>query len=119
PERVEVKMPLRASLAGVDCGGGEPLIRRLFEPLGYTVEVQRATLAERFPRWGESDLYGITVEGRQTVQTLLAHLYVLIPVLDNMKHYYVGEEEIDKLLRRGEGWLAAHPDKEPIRRRYL
>jgi 3' terminal RNA ribose 2'-O-methyltransferase Hen1 len=119
PERIGEAMPLRARLAAVDCDGGEALIRRLFEPLGYTVSVERALLDERFPEWGSSDLYGITLEGRQTVQNMLAHLYVLIPVLDNRKHYYVDEAEIDKLMRRGEGWLAAHPDKELITRRYL
>ena len=50
---------------------------------------------------------------------LLNHLYVLIPVLDLQKHYLIGQDEIEKLLARGEGWLAAHPDREQIARRYL
>jgi 3' terminal RNA ribose 2'-O-methyltransferase Hen1 len=50
---------------------------------------------------------------------LLTHLYVLIPVLDDEKHYWVGEDEIDKLLRKGEGWLPQHPERELITRRYL
>jgi len=83
------------------------------------VTVERAPLDTRFPQWGESDLYSLTIEADQTVRNLLAHLYVLIPVLDNAKHYYVGEEEVEKLLRRGEGWLAEHPEKELIARRYL
>ena len=56
---------------------------------------------------------------RHDVQDLLAHLYVLIPVLDNEKHYWVGEDEIQKLLNRGEGWLAQHPEKDLIVSRYL
>ncbi len=119
PERVGETMNLRAMLAAVDCDAGEPLIRRLFEPLGYTVRIERAPLDPQSPSWGESDLYTVTIEGAQTVQNLLAHLYVLIPVLDNAKHYYVDEAEIDKLMRRGEGWLASHPDKELITSRYL
>src|SRR5205823_7271559 len=47
------------------------------------------------------------------------HLYVLVPVLDNEKHYWVGDEEVEKLLRRGEGWLATHPEREAIAHRYL
>jgi 3' terminal RNA ribose 2'-O-methyltransferase Hen1 len=47
------------------------------------------------------------------------HLYVLIPVFDNAKHYWIGEDEIEKLLAKGEGWLAGHPEKEEITRRYL
>jgi hypothetical protein len=49
----------------------------------------------------------------------LTHLYVLIPVLDNDKHYWVGNDEIEKLLKRGEGWLQQHPEKEMIVDRYL
>ena len=56
---------------------------------------------------------------RPRLQDLLAHLYVLIPVLDNEKHYWVGEDEIQKLLNRGEGWLAQHPEKDLIVSRYL
>lgn len=119
PELVGTQMPLQATLAVVDCDGGEDLIRRLFEPLGYTVTVERAILDPRFPQWGESDLYTVTVAAHQTVQNLLAHLYILIPVLDNTKHYFVDTAEIDKLLRRGEGWLAEHPEKNLITRRYL
>ena len=50
---------------------------------------------------------------------MLAHLYVLVPVLDDEKHYWVGEDEVEKLLRHGEGWLAAHPERDLIARRYL
>jgi 3' terminal RNA ribose 2'-O-methyltransferase Hen1 len=44
---------------------------------------------------------------------------VLIPTLDNDKHYFVSENEIEKLLQKGEGWLKEHPEKEQIIRRYL
>jgi 3' terminal RNA ribose 2'-O-methyltransferase Hen1 len=43
----------------------------------------------------------------------------LIPVLDDDKHYWVGDDEVEKLLKRGEGWLAAHPERETIVNRYL
>jgi hypothetical protein len=48
------------------------------------------------------------------LQDLLTHLYVLIRVLDNEKHYWVANDEIEKLLKRGEGWLGAHPEKDLI-----
>jgi 3' terminal RNA ribose 2'-O-methyltransferase Hen1 len=44
---------------------------------------------------------------------------VLIPVLDAQKHYWVGDDEVEKLLARGEGWLPNHPDRELIVNRYL
>ncbi len=61
----------------------------------------------------------LEIRATTTLQKLLTHLYVLIPVLDNEKHYWVGEDEIEKLLKRGEGWLGAHPEKELIVARYL
>ena len=42
-----------------------------------------------------------------------------MPVFDNQKHYFVGDDEMEKLLAKGSGWLAGHPEKEEITRRYL
>ena len=44
---------------------------------------------------------------------------MLIPTLDTGKHYAIGDDEVEKLVRKGEGWLANHPEKETIVRRYL
>jgi 3' terminal RNA ribose 2'-O-methyltransferase Hen1 len=49
----------------------------------------------------------------------LQHLYVLIPVFDGKKHYYIGQDEVEKLLSKGESWLSDHPEKATITRRYL
>lgn len=119
PARVQEKLPLRAQIAALNCAGGVELLTRLFAPLGYTVTAERQPLDTRFPDWGGSTIFSVTLEGAQTVQDLLTHLYVLIPVLDNAKHYYVGADEVDKLLQKGERWLSAHPEKELIMRRYL
>jgi 3' terminal RNA ribose 2'-O-methyltransferase Hen1 len=50
---------------------------------------------------------------------LLRHVFVLIPVFDRQKHYWIGEDEVKKLLRHGEGWLENHPEKAYITGRYL
>jgi 3' terminal RNA ribose 2'-O-methyltransferase Hen1 len=68
---------------------------------------------------GEGPYYTIQLRARTRLQDLLTHIYVLIPVLDSEKHYWVGEAEVDKLLRKGEGWLAKHPEREAIAARYL
>ena len=107
------------TLPAVACDGGDDLIQRIFEPLGYTVTADQLPLDERFPAWGMANIYRVTLDGAQTVQDVLSHLYVLLPVLDNSKHYYVGEEETDKLLAHGGAWLAAHPERDLIARRYL
>jgi 3' terminal RNA ribose 2'-O-methyltransferase Hen1 len=119
PELVERPIPLRARISALPCRGGEQLLRDLFEPLGYRVTAEGGLLDEVFPEWGTSPYYAVAFEGEVCLKDLLSHLYVLIPVLDNEKHYYVGEEEIDKLLRHGEGWLAAHPQRDLIAERYL
>jgi 3' terminal RNA ribose 2'-O-methyltransferase Hen1 len=118
-ELAERAIPLTAKMPVIAARGGEELVRRLFEPMGYTVQVERLPLDDRFPEWAGSPYVSLEISAAVTLQTLLTHLYVLIPVLDNEKHYWVGEDEIEKLLKRGEGWLGQHPEKELIVERYL
>ncbi len=101
------------------CRGGEPLLRRLFEPLGYSVTARALPLDPEFPAWGDSDYLAVTLAGTARLATFFEHVFVLLPVLDDDKHYCVGGDEVTKLLRRGGQWLAAHPERELIARRYL
>jgi 3' terminal RNA ribose 2'-O-methyltransferase Hen1 len=118
-ELVDASLPLKAVIASVPCFAGEDLLRRLFEPLGYTVSIEGRPLDPKFPEWGQSRYYRLILEGQVPLRHLLTHLYVLLPVLDNEKHYWVGDDEVEKLLRRGEGWLSQHPERDLITRRYL
>jgi 3' terminal RNA ribose 2'-O-methyltransferase Hen1 len=119
PELAEREWPLEARISSLPCRGGESLLRRLFEPLGYTVEATQHPLDEQTPDWGASRYFTVTLRATKLVAELLTHLYVLIPVLDDDKHYWVGDDEVDKLVRRGEGWLSLHPERDLIARRYL
>jgi 3' terminal RNA ribose 2'-O-methyltransferase Hen1 len=119
PELAEAPIPLKAHLPVIAARGGEELVRRLFEPLGYVVELKESQLDDKFPEWGASPYVGLTIAGTVRLQDLLTHLYVLIPVLDNEKYYWVANDEIEKLLKRGEGWLGTHPEKDLIVSRYL
>lgn len=119
PELVETQLPLLATLAALPCQDGEPLLRRLFEPLGYTVEARPEPLDERFPEWGASRYFAVELRGQLRLRDLLSHLYVLVPALDAAKHYYIGDEEVEKLLKHGAGWLATHPARDLITARYL
>jgi 3' terminal RNA ribose 2'-O-methyltransferase Hen1 len=119
PDLAAAPLPLEARLAVLPCRGGERFLRRLFEPLGYTVGAAREVLDEQFPEWGEGPYFAVTLSAHCRLQDLLTHLYVLVPVLDNEKHYWVGDAEVEKLLRHGEGWLATHPERELIAHRYL
>ena len=101
PARSPPRRAARAAAARRSCGA-------LFEPLGYAVEATRHPLDERFPEWGESRYFTVTLaRDGAGCSDLLTHLYVLVPVLDDQKHYWVGDDEVEKLLRHGEGWLAA------------
>lgn len=119
PELAASAMPLVAELPAVPARGGPDLVERLFEPLGYQVEAERLPLDPAFPQWGGSRHVALRLQGELRLAELLTHLYVLLPVLDDDKHYWVGDDEIEKLLRRGEGWLPTHPERELISRRYL
>jgi 3' terminal RNA ribose 2'-O-methyltransferase Hen1 len=120
PELVDVKLPVEVSIPAIPAPkGGEILIRKFFEPLGYNVDLSRLPLDDKFPDWGASKYFSLKLSNTVTVKDLLSHLYVLIPALDNDKHYFVSQHEIEKLLAKGEGWLKDHPEKEQITRRYL
>lgn len=119
PELAMTTIPLQAKISVLPCRGGEAFLRRLFEPLGYAVSAIHHPLDETFPEWGEGPYFTVELSHTITLHDLLTHLYVLIPVLDNDKHYWIGDEEVQKLLRHGENWLASHPEREQIVRRYL
>lgn len=120
PELVDQAIPLEVSLSGLVAEkGGEQLIRQLFEPLGYEVELEQEILDVKFPNWGASPYFKLKLKHQLPLKDLLTQLYVLIPVLDNDKHYYVSEAEIKKLLEKGGEWLKKHPHKELIIKRYL
>lgn len=119
PELAQTRIPLEVCITSVPVRGGERFLRALFEPLGYVVESTRGELDDAFPQWGPSPYHDVTLRACVRLDELLRHLTVLLPVLDDDKHYWVGNDEIDKLLDRGEGWLAAHPEREQIAQRYL
>jgi 3' terminal RNA ribose 2'-O-methyltransferase Hen1 len=119
PELATTPLPLSARIDVLPVRGGERFLRAVFEPLGYAVESERYPLDAQFLDWGESPYFSVTVHKATTLAELLTHLYVLVPVFDNQKHYFVGEDEMEKLLVKGRGWLAGHPEKEEITRRFL
>ena len=118
-ELAATAIPLEAWLPVVPARGGAELARRLFEPLGYAVEAREIELDPEFPEWGADRHLELRLTAEVRLADLLTHLYVLLPVLDDEKHYWVDDAEIDKLVRRGEGWLPSHPERELIARRYL
>jgi len=119
PELAAAAIPLELQVPALPCRGGPELARRVFEPLGWTVQAEGSALDDRFPAWGNSRYVALRLTGQLRLADALNHLYVLLPVLDDAKHYWVSPDEVDKLIRAGGGWLAGHPERELISRRYL
>jgi 3' terminal RNA ribose 2'-O-methyltransferase Hen1 len=119
PELVNHAFPFVAKLSCLPVRGSSLLPADLFGPLGYRVSATAFPLDTAFPEWGQSPYVACALAATITLKDLLNHLYVLIPVLDDEKHYWIDEQEVEKLLRRGETWLAKHPKRGLIVARYL
>jgi 3' terminal RNA ribose 2'-O-methyltransferase Hen1 len=119
PDLAAKPLPLQLHVPALPCRGGADVASRLFAPLGWKVSAQPVPLDEHFPEWGDSRYLDVRLSGTLRLADALNQLYVLLPVLDDAKHYWVSPDEVDKLLRAGEGWLGGHPERELISRRYL
>jgi 3' terminal RNA ribose 2'-O-methyltransferase Hen1 len=119
PELAEQAIPLRIHVPSLAAPGGPELVHRLFEPLGWSVETASVPLDPEFPEWGDSRYVDLNLTGTLRLADALKQLYVLLPTLDGAKHYWVSQDEADKLLRAGDDWLAGHPERELIANRYL
>ncbi|MDO5697897.1 MAG: 3' terminal RNA ribose 2'-O-methyltransferase Hen1 [Dermatophilus congolensis] len=129
PDLVDIPLTLHIHIpalpARASAGGGGPsgaaLVHRLFDPLGWRVEATEIPLAGEGAEfdWGSAPYVDTHLRGEIRLADALSHLYVLLPVLDDSKHYWVGPDEVDKLVRHGHGWLAEHPLRDLITRRYL
>ena len=117
PELAATPIPLEIRVPALRCRGGTGLARRVFGPLGWAVT---ATAVPLDPvEWGDSPYLDVTLTGVLTLKNALNHLYVLLPALDDAKHYWVATDEVDKLIRAGGDWLAGHPERALITQRYL
>jgi len=119
PELADTPIPLEISLSSLRVDGDVELVEKLFAPLGYAVVVERLPLDEKFTSWGLSPYVNLTLSQTITLQQALRHLYVLVPVLDNDKHYYIAQQDIDVLMAKGAGWLDEHPMRDFITRRFF
>jgi 3' terminal RNA ribose 2'-O-methyltransferase Hen1 len=119
PELVNEPLALEAHLSAVHSRGGAELIHKLFAPLDYEIEILPVQPSIPIPCSARSPIYSLRLRGHKTVRDLLSHLYVLIPVLDDAKHYFVAADEVKKLVEHGGEWLEKHPAKNLITRRYL
>ena len=119
PELAEEQIDLTAKIYMLPVRGDKTFINEVFEPLGYEVSYDTFPVDAQYPGWGECDCVNLTLHCSKRVSELLNQLYILIPVFDLQRHYYVNETDIDGLVKHGEGWLSDHPLCERIVRRYF
>lgn len=119
PELADRALPLEIHVPVLPARGGAVVVERLFTPLGWEVKASPIPLDATIPEWGDSRYVDLHLRGEVRLADALNHLYVLLPVLDDAKHYWVSTDEVDKLVRAGERWLATHPERELITKRYL
>lgn len=119
PDLPGTALPLEVHVPSLVSRGGAALVRRLFEPLGWDVDAAAQPLDPEVPEWGESRVVDVRLRGELRLADALSQLYVLLPVLDDAKHYWVSADEVEKLVRAGGDWLPAHPDRELVMTRYL
>jgi 3' terminal RNA ribose 2'-O-methyltransferase Hen1 len=114
PELAAAAIPLEIRVTPLPVRGSNEIVAKLFEPLGWSTRVERIPGPS-----GPSRFVSLELNGTLRLADALNQLYVLIPALDEDKHYWVGDDEVDKLIAKGGDWLAAHPARELIARRYL
>lgn len=119
PELPERALPLEVHIPALPCRGGAAVAEQVFAPLGWRVAATPVPLDPAIPQWGDSRYVDVRLTGLVRVADALNHLYVLLPVLDDAKHYWVSTDEVEKLVRAGDGWLRGHPERDLITRRYL
>lgn len=90
PELVHRPLTLTTRLPAFPAPGGKAMIERLFTPLGYEVSCHAPLLDPHFPAWGESRCLDLTLQKTGTLQSLLQHLFVLIPAFDRQKLLLIG-----------------------------
>ncbi|MBO0775208.1 MAG: 3' terminal RNA ribose 2'-O-methyltransferase Hen1, partial [Actinobacteria bacterium] len=119
PDLAAAAIPLEIGVPALRCRDGAALAHRIFEPLGWRVDAASVPADPAFPDWGDSGYAAVRLAGTARLADALNQLYVLLPALDDTKHYWVTADEVGKLIRAGAGWLASHPERALISRRYL
>ncbi|MBR0149548.1 MAG: 3' terminal RNA ribose 2'-O-methyltransferase Hen1 [Lachnospiraceae bacterium] len=119
PELAASELDLEAKIYMLPVRGNKNFLNEVFEPLGYEVKYETFCVDEEYPGWGECDCVNLMLHGKVRVADLLNQLYILIPVFDLQRHYFVNDTDVEAIVKHGENWLPSHPLAERIVRRYF
>ena len=97
------------TLSAVPCRGRETLIEDLFGPLGYEIATKNDDIEP------DGAHQNITLKAKKRLSEMLTHVYVLLPVLDNRKHYWIGDAELEKAHGPRQGLARGAPAPGPHR----
>ena len=108
---VQQPFPFTFEIGPVSTSMSDEDIYALWQPLGYDVSIQVIS--------NEKRARFLILTNTITLQQALQQIFILIPVMDDYKHYFIDEKEQERLERYGEGWLDTHPMRNIIYKRAL
>ena len=113
PDLAARALPLEIGIPALPCRGGADLAHRLLRPLGWEVQARRLPLDPELPEWGDSRYLTVRLTGQVRLADALSHLYVLLPVLDDTKHYWVNDGRDRQAAPGGRGLAGRAPRAGP------
>lgn len=119
PQLVDTPLPLAIHLPVLRVRGGVEILAAWFEPLGYAIEATPLSDDSGYGEVAGPSHVALRLTATLPLKDALSHLYVLLPAIDGDKHYFIGADEVDKLIAKGGAWLGAHPERDRIVSRYL
>lgn len=117
-EGIEEPLSYSVSLSPISTKLPDHAIEELFAPLGYQVIISKIESDYEF-EINSGRVIDLQIEKEIDIVSLFKQIFVLIPVIDNYKHYQIDQNDADKLLRYGDGWLEHHPKKNLITNRFV
>lgn len=118
PDLVGKKHGFKVRINNFSCRLNPIFIDRIFSPLGYQIEWRNIQINDEYCTGGFicGDLQ-LSIDA--TLQEILSHLYILLPVFDRQTHFWLDESQLQKFIRHCQGWLGRHPEKRLIINEYF
>ncbi|RYZ87395.1 MAG: hypothetical protein EOP04_11780 [Proteobacteria bacterium] len=97
PLLAQSPLPFEIYIPTLSSPNGKEAIAEYFEPLGYELVIEESLLDAKYPEWGQGTYFQVTFRNTLTLSSLLKHLFILLPVLDGTKHYWIHHRRRSKV----------------------